>query len=310
MDGNDKDMKEYAYRGLVLPGFLMCVVCVLLLPGLILALWNGVIECSEGVRAASTIVLGLLIFIFLNGFFVQEPNQARVILFFGSYRGTCRRTGFYWINPLMKSRKISLRICNMDIDPIKVNDLTGNPVMIGMVLVWKVSDTYRAFFDIDSQSMGAQSLNFDVLGRFVRIQADAALREVTGHFAYDDADARPDHLTLRDAGDMISDLLEQKINERLHMAGIEVVEARLNYLAYAPEIAAVMLKRQQASAVIAAREKIVEGAVSMVQMALAKIDRENVAEFDSRQRAAMVSNLMVVLCSEEPAQPVLNTSEG
>lgn len=313
--GTTHERKEFPYRDGILPGFAALVVLVIIFLGIIglIVKVNSGEETDSFMEVFYYTLLALLALCFLTllkGYFIQEPNQARVMLFFGRYRGTCRKTGFYWINPFMTTKQISLRICNMDIDPIKVNDLIGNPVMIGMVLVWKVEDTYRAFFDIDSQSIGGSSINFNVLGNFVRIQADAALREVTGHFAYDDQSSRPDGLTLRDAGDKISSLLEEKINDRLRMAGIEVVEARINYLAYAPEIAAVMLKRQQASAVIAAREKIVEGAVSMVHMALNKIDQEKIASFDDRQRASMVSNLMVVLCSDEPAQPVLNASES
>ena len=196
----------------------------------------------------------------------------------------------------------------MDIDPIKVNDKQGNPVMIGMVLVWKIRDTYRAVFDIDSASSPTGTFNMRALESFVSIQSDAALREVTGRFAYDTTDNSSDELTLRSGGEEINELLEHKINERLGIAGMEVVEARINYLAYAPEIAAVMLRRQQATAIISAREKIVEGAVSMVEMALDKIEKDNVADFTPAQKATMVSNLLVVLCSDEPATPVLNTS--
>ncbi len=313
--GTLREHKEYEYRGLIVSGFLMLFFTLIVIPSLILLCFLFFIEGTDSNPSKITggvlmALLGLTFLMGLSGYFVQEPNQARVMTFFGKYRGTCRKTGYFWVNPFVSHQKISLRIGNMDIQPIKVNDLIGNPVMIGMVLVWKVCDTYRAVFDIDSQSIGGARINFSVLSNFVRIQADAALREVTGHFAYDDAEAREDRLTLRDGGEQISELLEKKLNERLSMAGIEVVEARLNYLAYAPEIAAVMLKRQQANAVIAAREKIVEGAVSMVHLALEKIDKENVAHFDERQRAAMVSNLMVVLCSDEPTQPVLNTSES
>lgn len=210
----------------------------------------------------------------------------------------------------MTRKKLSLRIRNMDIEPIKVNDKIGNPVLIGMVLVWKIKDTYKAVFDIDSQSLGATgtSISNAALEKFVRIQSDAALREVTGKFAYDDTeDGADEGLTLRDGGDEINELLENKINERLAMAGMEVVEARLNYLAYAPEIAAVMLRRQQASAIISARGKIVEGAVSMVKMALDQLKSEGVVELDEERKAAMVSNLLVVLCADEQAQPVINT---
>ncbi len=207
--------------------------------------------------------------------------------------------------------KLSLRIRNMDIEPIKVNDKVGNPVLIGMVLVWRIKDTYKVVFDLDSQSLGAtKGVSNQALERFVRIQSDAALREVTGQFAYDETGTAPDELTLRDGGDAINELLEHKINERLAMAGMEVVEARLNYLAYAPEIAAVMLRRQQASAIITAREKIVEGAVSMVEMALKRIEADGVVRLDEDRKAAMVGNLLVVLCADEAAQPVLNTSSN
>lgn len=203
------------------------------------------------------------------GLFVQQPNQSRVLIFFGKYKGTFRGTGFFWVNPFMSSKKISLRIRNMDIAPIKVNDKVGNPVMIGMVLVWKVRDTYRAVFDVDSDDQ-ASSITSDgkislgnssgavakALDAFVAIQSDAALREVTGRYAYDEEDGASDSITLRSSGHEINEQLEEKLNERLAMAGIEVVEARLNYLAYAPEIAAVMLRRQQASAIISAREKL------------------------------------------------------
>lgn len=211
----------------------------------------------------------------------------------------------------MTRRKLSLRIRNMDIEPIKVNDKIGNPVLIGMVLVWRIRDTYRAVFDIDSASLGATgtSVSTGALERFVRIQSDAALREVTGHFAYDSTGTEDGELTLRDGGDEINELLERKINERLAMAGMEVVEARLNYLAYAPEIAAVMLRRQQAAAIISAREKIVEGAVSMVDMAIKHIEDRGVVKLDNERKAAMVGNLLVVLCADEAAQPVLNTGD-
>ncbi len=254
-----------------------------------------------------------------GGFFILQPNQARVMIFFGKYRGTFRDTGFFWANPFMTKKKISLRIRNMDIAPIKVNDKVGNPVMIGIVLVWKVNDTYRAVFDVDSADVASVSIgNASVaaaangavakaLDAFVGIQSDAALREVTGRYAYDEEVGKHDEITLRSDGHEINEQLEAKLNERLAMAGIEVVEARLNYLAYAPEIAAVMLRRQQASAIIAAREKIVEGAVSMVKMALDQLKEDNIVELDEERKATMVSNLLVVLCADEPAQPVLNT---
>lgn len=238
------------------------------------------------------------------------------MIFFGKYRGTFHRAGYFWVNPFMSVREVSLRLRNMDVAPIKVNDKTGNPVMIGMVLVWKVRDTYRVIFDVDTAvantgntiTVGSTSKSMSAaLENFVSVQSDAALREVTGRFAYDDEDNHSSEVTLRGGSQEIVELLEEKLNERLSMAGIEVVEARLNYLAYAPEIAAVMLRRQQATAIIAAREKIVEGAVSMVRMALKQLKDEGVVELDEERKAAMVSNLLVVLCADEPAQPVVNT---
>jgi regulator of protease activity HflC (stomatin/prohibitin superfamily) len=244
-----------------------------------------------------------------------EPNEARVITWFGKYSGTFRETGFYWINPFYGTKKVSLRARNLDAEPIKVNDKTGNPIMIGLVLVWKLNDTYKALFEVDTQTMASaagqvgQDMRsiMNALERFVRVQSDAALRQVAGQYAYDDEDGKRNGLTLRDGGDEINQQLEEKLDERLALAGIEVVEARINYLAYAPEIAAVMLRRQQASAIITAREKIVEGAVSMVKMALDKLSSEEIVELDDDKKAAMVSNLLVVLCGDDSAQPVVNT---
>lgn len=300
--------KETAYTGFVANGFLALVVLFLLIPAIIFTL---IYQADESMSTSATITCILLIITLLivnKGFFIQQPNQARVMIFFGNYRGTYKRSGFFWTNPFMTTKKISLRIRNMDIQPIKVNDKIGNPVMIGMVLVWKINDTYRATFDIDSESLADGKTGYsNAIQEFVSIQSDAALREVTGQFAYDEEDNSTNATTLRGGGDEINELLEQKINERLSMAGIEVVEARLNYLAYAPEIAAVMLRRQQASAIISAREKIVEGAVSMVKMALDQLSKEEVVELDDERKATMVSNLLVVLCADEPAQPVVNT---
>ena len=301
--------KEYEYGGLTINGFAMIFFTFMLIPALQV---GSLMLFMDNAPALGVILASVLLVVFIMGcvgYFVQEPNQARVMIFFGKYQGTCRKTGYYWVNPFMSRKKLSLRIRNMDIEPIKVNDKIGNPVLIGMVLVWRIKDTYRAVFDIDSQSLGlnGSSVSNSALEKFVRIQSDAALREVTGQFAYDDTDSNTEELTLRDGGKEINELLEHKLNERLAMAGIEVVEARLNYLAYAPEIAAVMLRRQQASAIISAREKIVEGAVSMVKMALDQLNKEGVVELDEERKAAMVSNLLVVLCADEPAQPVLNT---
>ncbi|KAA6322568.1 hypothetical protein EZS27_027903 [termite gut metagenome] len=243
------------------------------------------------------------------------------MVFFGKYKGTLKQTGFFWVNPFMNKKKLSLRARNLNVDIIKMNDKTGNPILIGMVLVWRLKDTYKAMFEIDSQTMavGVPNTNNQVrtgqtvaermnaFENFVKIQSDAALRQVAGQYAYDDNDSNPEELTLRSEGDEISEQLEQKLNERLVMAGMEAIEARINYLAYAPEIAAVMLRRQQASAIISAREKIVEGAVSMVKMALCKLSEEEIVELDEEKKAAMVSNLLVVLCADEAAHPVINT---
>ena len=229
-------------------------------------------------------------------YMVIQPNHARVLTFFGKYVGTVRDNGFFWTNPFYVRKKMSLRADNMDVEPIKVNDRNGNPIMIGLVLVWKVEDTYRACFDVEATSYNS----------FVAVQSDSALRKVASLYAYDNLED-VNEVTLRNGGDEINRRLEQEIRKHLEIAGIEVVEARINYLAYAQEIASVMLKRQQAEAIIAAREKIVEGAVSMVDMALKKLAAENVVEMDNERKAAMVSNLMVVLCGDEGASPVINT---
>ncbi len=321
--------REFEYAGRIFNGFAMLSMVLIGIPVLAICLSIGISAVfgleGDGVVAVSAItaaVAFLSMIILSIGFFTQQPNQSRVMIFFGNYRGTFRGTGFFWVNPFMSRKKVSLRIRNMDIAPIKVNDKVGNPVMIGMVLVWKVKDTYRAVFDVDAGdapavkvSQNGKSTDIEsagdtiakALNAFVSIQSDAALREVTGKYAYDEEGNKNDEITLRSSGHEINEQLEEKLNERLSMAGIEVVEARLNYLAYAPEIAAVMLRRQQASAIIAAREKIVEGAVSMVKMALDQLKVEQVVELDEERKATMVSNLLVVLCADEPAQPVLNT---
>lgn len=309
--------KEIPFSGMVFNGFAMLAVVLLLIPAIIaLGFLTGILPLAIPLAAVGVIAMIIL----ACGFMILQPNQARVMIFFGKYRGTFTRTGYFWVNPFMNKKKVSLRIRNMDIAPIKVNDKIGNPVMIGMVLVWKVKDTYRAVFDVDAGDTPLISVDNDgkvsspvgdsvakALNTFVSIQSDAALREVTGRYAYDEETGSKDDITLRSDTGEINEQLETKLNERLAMAGIEVVEARLNYLAYAPEIAAVMLRRQQASAIIAAREKIVEGAVSMVKMALDQLDNEHVVSLDDERKASMVSNLLVVLCADEPAQPVLNT---
>ena len=315
-----KDVKnEYAFEGVTLNGFLMLFVTLVLIFGSIaMGIWGGIVEVPAAIVLA--VVLFITGLVFCGGFLLLEPNEARVLLFFGKYKGTFTRTGYFWVHPFLTAKKLSLRARNLDAEPIKVNDKTGNPVMIGLMLVWKLKDTYKAMFEIDSQTIagdpaknGQAVVGSNVAGvmqafeNFVKIQSDAALREVAGKYAYDDDDDDKNAITLRDGGSEINQQLEQKLDERLSMAGIEVVEARINYLAYAPEIAAVMLRRQQASAIISAREKIVEGAVSMVKMALDKLAADGVVTLDDEKKAAMVSNLMVVLCGDDSAQPVVNT---
>lgn len=310
MEINNRQDREYEYRGLCVNGFLMIFFTFILIPALIVAVIMAGGDTNPGLSVGLGLPLFIIFVLGCVGYFTQEPNVARVMIFFGKYKGTCKKVGYYWVNPFLSRKKLSLRIRNMDIDPIKVNDKIGNPVLIGMVLVWKIKDTYKVVFDLDSQSLGAQGgINNAALSNFVRIQSDAALREVTGHFAYDNTDnSNPGELTLRDSGKEISEMLEKKINERLAMAGIEVVEARINYLAYAPEIAAVMLRRQQASAIITAREKIVEGAVSMVDMALRTLDEKQIVKLSNEQKASMVGNLLAVLCADEPLTPTLNAN--
>ena len=319
-------MKEKIFEGAVLNGFLMLFVSLAMVILSLVGVVYGIIILDDGGDGWMLVGSGILLVagvICLCGFLMLEPNEARVITWFGKYAGTFTQTGYYWINPFYGSKKVSLRARNLDAEPIKVNDKVGNPVMIGLVLVWKLKDTYKALFEVDSQTMAGTAQGqvgtdvrsiMNALERFVRVQSDAALRQVAGQYAYDDedktamgTDRQTESLTLRSGGDEINEQLEQKLNERLALAGIEVVEARINYLAYAPEIAAVMLRRQQASAIITAREKIVEGAVSMVKMALDKLSSEQIVELDDDKKAAMVSNLLVVLCGDDSAQPVVNT---
>ena len=313
--------QEFKFQGVVLNGFVMLFVNFLVLILAIFGVVESIIMINDGMGAAGGWLLGGSALLFVVniimwcGHLQLEPNEARVSTWFGKYSGTFTDTGFFWINPFYGTKKVSLRARNLDAQPIKVNDKTGNPVMIGLVLVWKLRDTYKALFEVDSQTMASNpnSVGSDTKGlmnaleNFVRVQSDAALRQVAGQYAYDDEDSKGNEPTLRSSADEINEQLEQKLDERLALAGIEVVEARINYLAYAPEIAAVMLRRQQASAIITAREKIVEGAVSMVKMALDKLSSENIVDLDDDKKAAMVSNLLVVLCGDDSAQPVVNT---
>ena len=315
------ETKEFTFKGTVLNGFLMLFVTLGLLALTIFGIVMAIIQLdgSDGAQGGwllgGSIALLIADIICMCSFMQIEPNEARVINWFGKYAGTFSEVGFYWINPFYGVKKVSLRARNLDAEPIKVNDKTGNPVMIGLVLVSKLKDTYKALFEVDTQTMAANpnTVGSDTKGlmnaleNFVRVQSDAALRQVAGQYAYDDEDSKSGEPTLRSSAEEINQQLEEKLDERLALAGIEVVEARINYLAYAPEIAAVMLRRQQASAIITAREKIVEGAVSMVKMALDKLSNENIVDLDDDKKAAMVSNLLVVLCGDDSAQPVVNT---
>lgn len=303
--------KEFDFKGGSANGFLMLLLCLIAFAVTIYLFVKGMND-DEGFMVGMAGVLLVVSLFISKGYTMQEPNEARALMFFGKYVGTFRKTGFYWINPLMSAKKVSLRARNLNPEPIKVNDKAGNPVLIGMVLVWRLKDTYKALFDIDSETAVAQlggmaGARMNMFEKFVAVQSDAALRQVAGMYAYDENGADAGEVTLRGGGDVVNDLLTEKLNERLSMAGLEVVEARINYLAYAPEIAAVMLRRQQAAAIISAREKIVEGAVSMVKLALDRLSEDNIVELDEEKKAAMVSNLLVVLCSEENAQPVINS---
>jgi len=241
-------------------------------------------------------LLFIVLFIFiLPGYFIINPNQSVVLILFGEYKGTVKKNGFYWILPFYSKRKISLRARNIDSAAIKVNDKLANPIKIGVVLVWRVKDTYKSVFDVDDYV------------HFVDIQTDAAIRKIAGEYAYDNFDDDEKDVTLRSGGDEIDRRLEESLGERLDIAGIEVMEARINYLAYSEEIAQAMLKRQQATAIIAARIKIVEGAVGMVKMAINQLSDAGVVELDDERKAAMVSNLMVVLVSDKDASPIVNT---
>lgn len=231
----------------------------------------------------------------LPGFFYVNPNGSRVLVLFGQYKGTVKNNGFFWVNPFFTKKRISLRARNFDSERIKVNDSIGNPIMISVILVWRVRDTFSAAFEVDDYE------------NFVRVQTDAAVRKMAGTYPYDNFEDDQSEITLRSGIKDVNDHLETELEERLAIAGIEILEARIGYLAYAQEIASAMLRRQQATAIVAARHKIVEGAVSMVEMALEQLDEKDVVELDEEKKAAMVSNLMVVLCADKDVAPVVNS---
>ena len=258
--------------------------------GISLLIYGATHRAVEGVLGgAGVIIVG---FLTLGGFFTLQPNESAVLTLFGAYKGTTRQNGFLWANPFLRKQRISLRARNLNGDKLKVNDKRGNPVEIAVVIVWRVQDTAQAVFDVDSYES------------FIRIQSESCVRHIASSYLYDDGEA--DELTLRAGGTEVAAALARELQERLARAGIGIEEARLTHLAYAPEIAQTMLRRQQAEAVIAARQKIVFGAVGMVEMALRELSEKGVVKLDEERKAAMVSNLLVVLCSESQAQPVLN----
>lgn len=270
-------------------GYLMLFVFLILLIGSI----SAIIVTTNPIYTIGIVLAFLLMF----GFVMVQPNGSRVLLLFGEYVGTIKKNGFYWVNPFYTKKKISLRASNFDSERLKVNDKLGNPVMISTILVWRVNNTYKAAFDVD---------NYE---NFVKVQTDAAVRKLASMYPYDNfADEGHDEdITLRSSVNEVSEALEKELEERLAIAGIQVLEARIGYLAYAQEIANAMLKRQQATAIVAARHKIVEGAVSMVEMALDELSKKQIVDLDDERKAAMVSNLMVVLCGDKDASPIVNT---
>jgi len=268
-------------------GYVFVVVELILLVGVVLGFVSG--------NPIPAVVLILLFLFLTKGFTIVNPNESAVLVLFGDYRGTIKINGFRWVNPFFVRKKISLRARNLDSEPIKVNDQIGNPVMIGVVLVWRVRNTFKAAFDVNDYE------------HFVSIQTEAAIRKLAGLYPYDNFEDQEAEITLRSGGEEVNEELEKEVTERLAIAGIEVIEARINYLAYAQEIAQAMLKRQQATAIVAARFKIVEGAVGMVEMALEELSKKGIVELDEEKKATMVSNLMVVLCGDKEATPVVNT---
>lgn len=241
-----------------------------------------------------TPVVGVLFLATLAGFFVVNPNEAKILVLFGNYVGTVKQDGFWWSNPFYSKSALSLKARNLEGDKIKVNDLLGNPIVIGAVVVWQVEETAKAKFEVDNYM------------QYVKLQSDAALRHLAGTYAYDHFEDAQQEITLRSGGDLINEKLEAELHERLARAGVKVLEARITHLAYAEEIAHAMLQRQQATAMVAARTKIVEGAVGMVDLALKKLAEGDIVDLDEERKAAMVSNLLVVLCSDKAASPVVN----
>ena len=275
-------------------GFAILLLCLVLLGLAAYFFQNGARQESPQLNIGGVICMIAFIF-FAKGLIIVNPNQARILTFFGKYVGTVKANGLLWVNPFYSSSRISLRSENMESNQLKVNDKMGNPIEIAAVIVWQVSDTYKAAFDV---------ANYD---QYVKIQSEAAIRHLATTCPYDHMEDEHADITLRDGGDQVNVLLEKELHERLAPAGIIIKEARISHLAYAPEIAGAMLQRQQATAIVAARFKIVEGAVGMVELALEMLSKKGIVQLDEEKKAAMVSNLMVVLCGEKAASPVLNT---
>jgi regulator of protease activity HflC (stomatin/prohibitin superfamily) len=273
-------------------GYTMLVV----LPITIIAGVFGALALSGAALKIISLLITVLALICLAGFYMVAPNEGRVLQLFGQYVGTDRALGLRWANPFYSKQRVSLRIRNFESSQLKVNDSVGNPIEIAAVVVWRVVDTAEAVFEVDDYE------------DYVAIQSEAAIRNMATSYPYDDHEG--ESITLRGSANEIGDILKDEVQERLGKAGVEVLEARISHLAYAPEIASAMLQRQQASAIVAARGKIVEGAVSMVEAALAQLTERQIIDLDAQSKAAMVSNLLVILCSDRAAQPVVNSGSG
>jgi regulator of protease activity HflC (stomatin/prohibitin superfamily) len=278
-------------RGAI-PGILGVLLIVIGVPVLAFFLLKQGIMSSNVFSGIGGALLGFAWFVLIGGFFIVEPNGSKVLILFGKYQGTVKDNGFFWANPFMVKRGVSLRARTLNGEKLKVNDAIGNPIEIAAIIVWKVRDTYNASFEVEDYE------------QYVRLQSETAVRHLASTHPYD---ADDEEISLRRNADEISDALKNELQERLARAGVEVLEARLSHLAYAPEIANAMLRRQQAVAVIAARQRIVEGAVGMVEMAIKRLEEREIVKMDEQRKATLVSNLLVVLCGETSAQPVVNT---
>ncbi len=281
------DMKTQESSHSPMSGYLMLTFSILLLAGAVIGL--------ALLKSPLFLILLVLFLLTVPGFFFVNPNGSRVLVLFGEYIGTVKKNGFFWVNPFYMKQKISLRARNFDSERIKVNDKLGNPILISVILVWRVRDTFAAAFEVNDYE------------NFVRVQTDAAVRKLAGSYPYDNFDDEQAEVTLRSGIKQVNEDLEKELDDRLNIAGIEILEARIGYLAYAQEIASAMLRRQQATAIVSARHKIVEGAVGMVEMALDQLQEKDVVELDEEKKAAMVSNLMVVLCADKDVAPVVNS---